>query len=288
MDRTGLDDGILTVDLGEGRVSISQDVATLARWRVYGAASLTKPLIALEIRKLIDRGEIRLDQPIAELLPDMATQPSRSRGVTVRRLLQHTAGFDQHASGDPMFRTSLPLACRAAAKTVLSRPLDFPPGSRLEYSNSGYCLLGELLLRHREGIGRPLLETIETAQWGAAGGWRSTLPELYAALRQTLPIRDLAPERSMEDGSYYGYAWRHWPGEHDGPPWTHFGRLPGMVAVAISDGRNHLLVAHFEGDPVDYNPVAEQFSRDAWKCLPGWNAPAGPARTASAPSLKGG
>ncbi len=270
MSDTGLESGILQVDTGGVVRRVASTAGAEERFKQsVMAASLTKPIVAAEVRRQVDAGRLVLDTPISDLLPDVALGSGKA-GVTLRRLLQHTAGFDHELSGDPLFEGRAAQRCPVAAKRVLARPLDFPPGSRIAYSNAGYCLLGEVVLRTDTSL-TPQLRNALSSHLGAAGGWRTPLPILFQALKQTLPLQALPAEARLPDGSYYSYGWRHWPDGSGEPPWTHFGRLPGMLSVAMSDGRSRLLVAHFLGDPVDYNETAEQFSRNAWRCLPDWH-----------------
>lgn len=260
----------MIVGTGSNAVWIYADeAAKVRRDRFQAAASLTKPLVAAEIARMVARGDVALDQPISEALPEIDMDDKVFANVTIRRLLQHTAGFDLGASGDPLLQASGMERCPAAARAVLARHLDFTPGERVVYSNTGYCLLGEVIKHHDREL-TPSLRKALGAHYGAAGGWYTPLDQLYGALWKTLPVPGLPPEAKLPDGSYYGFAWRRWPEGADMPPWTHFGRLPGTFSVALTDGQSHLLVAHFRGDPLDYNKTGKAFSRKAWHCLAGW------------------
>ena len=78
----------------------------------------------------------------------------RLKEITVRHLLQHTAGWDRRLSFDPMFRSvqiAKDLRVPAPAEPddilryMLRRSLDFSPGERSAYSNFGYCVLGRII-----------------------------------------------------------------------------------------------------------------------------------------------
>ncbi|MFH1602591.1 MAG: serine hydrolase domain-containing protein, partial [Pseudomonadota bacterium] len=79
----------------------------------------------------------------------------RSRTITIRHLLEHSAGFDRSISGDPFFQPLLayvaarqrtaPITCEAIVRDSLQRRLDFTPGERFAYSNVGYCILGKIV-----------------------------------------------------------------------------------------------------------------------------------------------
>jgi CubicO group peptidase (beta-lactamase class C family) len=97
---------------------------------------------------LVQEGKIHLDHPIGKYLPD---SPASWNNVTVRNLLTHTSGVPDYESDS--------LAKKGAAFINLRNdytedelfakfsglPLDFPPGSKWSYSNSGYVLLGILI-----------------------------------------------------------------------------------------------------------------------------------------------
>lgn len=246
----------------------------LAMHHDYHVASLTKPLVAHAIAQRIAAGEFDLDTPIERLLgQELAFDPETGR-TTVRHLLQHTGRIGHPDDLDPLWTrgsgTPSTPDCRAAAAYVAGLPPETKLGGQTFYSNAGYCLLGELLLRTPTETSEPVvLPAILRQPFGAAGGWHAPLPGVHAALKATLPLILLPPSSApLPDGSWYSYGWRWWPEPRMmGTHWTHTGRLPGLLAVALTDGTDKLLIAHFDGDPPDFQAAAAAFGEEAWQCV---------------------
>ncbi|MBI1903791.1 MAG: beta-lactamase family protein [Planctomycetia bacterium] len=142
---------------------------------LFRIASLSKPLTAVAVLQLVERGQLSLDTHIWDVLKLSDCQPAaggsaessgnggsgqssavdpRWRDVTIAQLLRHTGGFDRGASFDPMFRSREiagqfgflpPAEPRDVIRYMTFRPLDFEPGARYAYSNFGYCLLGRAI-----------------------------------------------------------------------------------------------------------------------------------------------
>jgi N-acyl-D-amino-acid deacylase len=127
---------------------------------LFRIASVSKPITAMAVLRLVDQGVLTLDQPVLELLPHQAhlpegrSQDPRLSDITIRHLLQHTAGWDRDVSIDPMFHsleiasalgTPPPATPDDIVQFMLGWPLDFAPGDRHAYSNFGYCLLGRVI-----------------------------------------------------------------------------------------------------------------------------------------------
>jgi CubicO group peptidase (beta-lactamase class C family) len=121
-------------------------------------ASLTKQFTAMAIMILAERQKLRFDDTLAKYCPEF---PPYAGTVTIRHLLNHTAGLTQYqellvGKIDPetYFRSSKsPPAAReftaADAVQALSREpkLRFPPGEKFEYSDSAYVLLAQIIER---------------------------------------------------------------------------------------------------------------------------------------------
>ena len=109
---------------------------------VYQSGSMGKQFTAALVEMLVEQGRLRLDDSIARWLPEGAVV---WRGVTVRRLLTHTAGIAEYT--DSTFDYRKDYTEDELVKFAASRPLDFQPGERWSYSNTGYLLLGALIRR---------------------------------------------------------------------------------------------------------------------------------------------
>lgn len=114
-------------------------------------ASLTKPITATAAMKLVEQGKLQLDAPIESYLPQfsqLATKAGQSHSVTIRQLMSHTSGIPAAVPlREPYFFTqswfdrTLPDVVDAIAK----RPLDFAPGSQVNYSNAAPYVLGRIV-----------------------------------------------------------------------------------------------------------------------------------------------
>jgi D-alanyl-D-alanine carboxypeptidase len=123
-----------------GRAHIELGVP-LSPDHTFRIASVTKTFTAATILKLAQAGRLSLEDPLANYLPGFPNGGT----ITLRHLLSHTAGVSDVARDpQPGFgRRDVDLPTRIAG--IQDRPLDFAPGSRWAYSNSGYILLGAVI-----------------------------------------------------------------------------------------------------------------------------------------------
>ena len=110
---------------------------------VFRIGSITKQFTAGAILLLAEDGVIALDDPLGKHLPNY---PAHASAVTIQQLLQHTSGI-QDFTKLPTYRRDRQID--ASQLEVLNRfkdlPLEFPPGSKHAYCNSGYSLLGLII-----------------------------------------------------------------------------------------------------------------------------------------------
>jgi D-alanyl-D-alanine carboxypeptidase len=124
----------------------------------YRIASISKVVTAIAVLQLVDQGRLSLDQSVGwELAGDVGAAPTDGRiaGITVRRLLSHTAGL---GVGDSLVFGATVASCPAAAQRVLSASLAYNPGGAYIYANLGYCLLGLLV---EQITGRPYTAVVQ-------------------------------------------------------------------------------------------------------------------------------
>jgi CubicO group peptidase (beta-lactamase class C family) len=126
----------------------------------FQAASLSKPVTAWGVLRLVESGRVGLDEPVVGHLRRWRPPPSPfdADGLTVRRLLSHTAGVSVHGYvGQTPDRPLPSIAVSLSAETGDGFPVELleAPGRRWLYSGGGYSLL-QLLVE--ELTGRPFAE----------------------------------------------------------------------------------------------------------------------------------
>jgi N-acyl-D-amino-acid deacylase len=137
---------------------------------LFRIASLSKPITAVAVLQLVERGKLKLDDRVFDVL-GLAAHVERDtklderwKKVTILHLLHHTGGWDRDNTFDPMFRspeiveelkTKPPAGPNDIIRYMLRRPLQFDPGEKSVYSNFGYCLLGRVI----ERVSRQFYET---------------------------------------------------------------------------------------------------------------------------------
>ncbi len=148
-------DGKLAYARGFGHADRQLGLAVQPTMR-FRIASVSKPITAVMILRLIELGLLSMDDNPFEVLKIAlpAGADPRLKKITIKHLLQHTAGFDRDQSFDPMFRP-IKIAKDQKVKPparpidiihyMTHRKLDFDPGARYAYSNFGYCILGRVI-----------------------------------------------------------------------------------------------------------------------------------------------
>ena len=110
-------------------VKDSKSKAPVTDETVFEAASLSKPVFAYAVMKLVDSGRLDLDKPLNQYLPgdyDVGPDPRLSQ-VTARRVLSHTTGFPNWRGGDANLK------------------IYFTPGEKFSYSGEGFVYLSKVV-----------------------------------------------------------------------------------------------------------------------------------------------
>ncbi|RJO66794.1 MAG: hypothetical protein C4523_11350 [Myxococcales bacterium] len=125
-----------TTRFGKGAAEVHDD-------SLFDLASLTKPLaISSAFALLVDQKEVTLDDPASRFLPGLARGPKRQ--ITLRRLLQHSAGFPPWKPYyETIVRADDPRA--ALIDAVIKEELIYEPGSKQVYSDLDFMLLGKIV-----------------------------------------------------------------------------------------------------------------------------------------------
>jgi CubicO group peptidase (beta-lactamase class C family) len=111
----------------------------------FRLGSVTKQSTSLLILQLVQEGKITLDAKVADVLPYYRKDTGSK--ITIRQLLTHTSGLPNYTAR-PDFRDKLmrnPSGVEDFVKGYCSGDLEFEPGTKFNYSNSGYFVLGAVI-----------------------------------------------------------------------------------------------------------------------------------------------
>src|SRR5687768_11256733 len=140
-------DGEIRYQRGHGMANLDHGIA-LQPSSVFHVASVSKQFTAAAVTLLAQEGRLSLDDPVRKYLPEV---PDFGSPLTIRQLVHHTSGLrDQwqllELSG---WRYSHDLITDADVMSLVRRQktLDFAPGSKYSYSNTGYTLLAQIVGR---------------------------------------------------------------------------------------------------------------------------------------------
>lgn len=110
----------------------------------FRLGSITKQFTAVAVLQLVEKGKINLSAPVKTYYPEA---PAAWDAITIHHLLNHTSGIPSYTELPGFFEKSsmLPMKANEVVKLTQDKPLEFPPGSKFHYNNTGYVLLGAIL-----------------------------------------------------------------------------------------------------------------------------------------------
>lgn len=128
---------------GFGKANLEWDIPNKVDTK-HRLASISKQFTAMAIIQLVVENKLKLDAPVTEYLPNYPKVNGDK--ITIHHLLTHTSGLPNYTSF-PNYRDVMTKYHRPVDLVSLfdDLPLDFMPGEKFSYSNSGYVLLGVIL-----------------------------------------------------------------------------------------------------------------------------------------------
>jgi serine beta-lactamase-like protein LACTB, mitochondrial len=159
---------------GYGLADLENSVPAKAS-TVYRLASVSKPMTAVAVLQLVERGTLDLDAPIQKYA---VTFPEKAWPVTARLLLGHLGGVRHYRDEEPANFRPYTSATEGLA-LFKDDPLAVEPGTRFLYSTYGYCLLGAAV----EGVtGKPFVEALQQSVFAPAGMVSTRVDEVAAII----------------------------------------------------------------------------------------------------------
>ncbi len=180
---------IADLAFGESRPGVPMGPGSMMLW-----LSCTKPLTAVAVAQLWEKGALSLDDQVARFLPEFATQGKE--GVTLRHVLTHTGGFRWVETGWPKARWDETIARVCAARQergwVVGRTAGYSP-------YASWFLLAEIVQRlDRRDFSRYCREAI-FEPLGMRDSWLTISPAEHAALGERIGVMQMTEGGVIQD-----------------------------------------------------------------------------------------
>ncbi len=129
--------GVKNIDTGE----------TMTTRSLFHQASVTKPFVATAIMQLVEKGKVKLDDPVMKYLPYFKLADERYKIITVKQMVTHTSGMPDvrdYEWDKPVYDDG---ALERYVRGLSDKKLIFAPGERMRYSNMAFEVLGDLIAK---------------------------------------------------------------------------------------------------------------------------------------------
>lgn len=168
----------------------------------YRIGSLSKSFTAIVILQLVEEGKLHLSDEVKKILPGYAHGE-----VTIKQLLTHQSGIPNYTSNNEYLSDILrqPFSLDKLVTRFCSDSLDFTPGTRFQYSNSGYVVLARVI---EEICHQPFPRVLKERIFIPAGMWHTYAGSMDTSVTGQLATGylDNAPEPAYYTGNTLGAA----------------------------------------------------------------------------------
>ena len=215
-------DGAIVTLRGYGFSNVEKRTPVDPKVMMFRPGSVSKLIVWTAVMQQVEAGKIDLDADINQYL-DYKVDGMGGKPITMRNLMQHTAGFEEHAKGVISTVNNLPTFEEMLKAKVPERI--FPPGSTPAYSNYGASLAGYIVERVS---GEPFDAYLEKHIF-------EPLDMPHSSFRQPLPA-------SLEPFMATGYRL----GSGEAEPFEYVGPRPAGSMSSSAEDMAHFMIAHLQ------------------------------------------
>jgi D-alanyl-D-alanine carboxypeptidase len=195
----------------------------------FSIGSVTKQFVAALALLMQEDGKLSLHDPVAKWFPKLI----RARDITLLDLLNHVSGYRDYYPLDFVDREmSVPTTAEHIIEEYATRPLDFEPGTRWSYSNTGYTIVGAVL---EKVSGRPLGDLLAERIFRPLGMAQTLYEPTTEGRRATGYVRWALGEpevASLEGRGWIGAPGGIWSTPSDLARWDVALMRPGFLSPA--------------------------------------------------------
>ncbi|HVX66792.1 MAG TPA: serine hydrolase domain-containing protein [Bryobacteraceae bacterium] len=153
-----------------------EDNAAATPETLFRIASISKPVTAVAVMQLVERGKLDLDAPIQRYVPSF---PEKPWPLTLRHLLSHLGGIRHYQSFAEVYSTRHYADLTEALQIFSADPLLSEPGAAFHYSTYGYVLLGAAV---EAASGLPFAEYLKRNIFAPAHMTATSVDDVFAVL----------------------------------------------------------------------------------------------------------
>lgn len=224
-----------------GRQTLAANSPPIRPDAIFLIASITKPIVAMGVVLLAERGALALDDRVEEYVPEFGREGKHA--VTIRHLLTHTSGLpDMLHNNNELRAAGAPLSKFVAG--ACGCRLDFLPGRGVQYQSMGFAMLGEII---QQVSGRTCAEFLrdefflplgmdDTALGAPAAWFEGNSPKVERIAEVRIPENS---EMSRESARNWNWNSRYW--RMLGVPWGGLLTTPADLArfgqMMLAEGR---------------------------------------------------
>ena len=236
----------------QGRQSVRDDNGTLRDDAIFLVASITKPIVVLGVLKLLEQGELLLNDRVKQYIPEFGC--AGKHGITIRHLMTHTSGLPDMLPNNRELRAAQAPLSEFVSQICELTP-DEPPGRIVQYQSTGIAILGELIQRItgksapqylRDELFQPL--EMHDTSLGVPPAWS----EGDAARLERIVEIHVPPELNVEP---------HW--DWNSPYWRGFGAPWGGLFTTPTDLGKLVNMLQQQGLALDQRLFSAQTIRQA-------------------------
>lgn len=126
---------------------------------VYRVGSVSKLFTDIGVMQLVERGELDLDAPVSQYLPDFNPTNPFGKPITLRQLMSHRSGLVREPPVGNYFETNEP-SLASTVESLNKTALVYEPGTTTKYSNAAIAVVGYVLERT---LGEPFAQYLKRA-----------------------------------------------------------------------------------------------------------------------------
>jgi serine beta-lactamase-like protein LACTB, mitochondrial len=194
-------DGKIVYSEGFGYADLEERVPVWPTTK-FRIASISKPVTALGLMKLVEAGKVDLDAPVQKYVPSF---PDKGATITVRMIAGHLGGI-RHYKGDEFLIQKHYASVTEGLKIFQDDPLVSPPGTKFNYSSYGFNLLSAVI---ESASGQNFLAYMQEHVFTPMGLVHTTPDQNTQIVEQRSRFYEKAKDGAAENAPYVdnSYKW---------------------------------------------------------------------------------